>query len=1336
MLSCDACRPLIPDLLYGLLDAPEEAAAAAHLAACPACAAARDEAARVQGLIAAAARGTFPAVRFEPPAARPKPAPAAPTRRTAVVPFPDPAARNPKPVEPARGRTAAGRSAGVTYWLPWAVAAAVLVAVPGTVVPVRGLLDRAETARADADRLAEEATAARLTLGRAVADAGRPLADAQLKLIAARQEHDGLAARWVAAEQAAAQAAEGRQLTWGVQKPAAVQPGAPNEFLIVVRDHGAAPPGRLVAEVRDQTDAVVHSQPINPERAGDHTVRLPAAVWRNATPQTELFLAVARVDGKTGAKTDLPDRVRLLGPVYATALTTDRAAYRPGETVYFRSLTLDRVTLTPPAREQVLQYELRGPGGHPVVPPVAGSTDLVRVGGAAVEPVRGPDGAPLRGVGSGAFALPADARDGDYTLVLRELASPAGGPPAVPFPVTRAIKVRAGSAEAFRKQIAYGAASYAPGDTVEARAKLQLGDDPVAGAEVKAVATADGRALEVAAVGGPVTGADGEAVLRFALPADLNQADVRLMATFRTRSGKDLVEEVVAAPVPVVGRSAAVEFFPEGGTLIAGVPCRVYVRATTPAGQPVDVRGVVTDGRRELARVETLTDPVGRGANRGIGSFTFTPELGLPVWLRLDASPARFPTAPAAVTGAAAAAARTGFLLPRPKAEGVVMTVPDPVTVPGQPVRVQLRSVGRDRKLVVGAYTRGRLSDTKEVAAAAGQVAEVSLMAGTDPRGGVVRVTVFEEPDEAADAKADLIPVAERLVFRKPGEVLDLKFAANGAAFAPGSAVELGVAATDEKGRPAAAVLYAAAVSAAAAPGDTDRLPTTHFLLAGEVSTPDALEHADFLLTDHPKAAEALDGVLATQGWRRFAEQTPAGFARNPVVRSADRWELAACNGQYTTWAEPGPARDARRARAEHLQRFNAAVEALEAAKAAAEVARAAGPADTSAARADADRAAAAAAAAGDRAARAAAPVADFRASGWYAVGGLGLLALLLGGAALVRPGGRLPLGAGTLGAAGLAAFLVAALGTADRLQAAARPGDESARASLPDPAPAAPAVAPDPRPASARVELGARPTTDLPVVPGRTTVPMSAGGFGNSPEVLAGGLPAKKWWDSKGPPEAGLVKGGPPRGNGKDLGWQPGRPPEIPGDLLGRVEADRPAAGRTARAEAATAADDLQRGLDRAKEYASDKANVVRRQLDTALRQEGYFAEVRPPAPSVPPGVAQAAPAARPAAPSADALAVLRVKAAVPEVPPLVVREYAAPRPGADRAADPGDTVLWQPVIVLPSDGKAKLQFHAGAARGGYQVIVAGHTLDGRVGAVRGVIPVAAPAPAVPAVP
>src|SRR5262245_15931064 len=109
MLSCKDCQALILDHLYELLDAPEAAAVDAHLRDCPACAAAREETAWVKGLIATAARGTFPNVRFEPPA-KPKAAPTGP----AVLTFPGPTS----------GRS---RSRLATRVFPWAVAAAVLL---------------------------------------------------------------------------------------------------------------------------------------------------------------------------------------------------------------------------------------------------------------------------------------------------------------------------------------------------------------------------------------------------------------------------------------------------------------------------------------------------------------------------------------------------------------------------------------------------------------------------------------------------------------------------------------------------------------------------------------------------------------------------------------------------------------------------------------------------------------------------------------------------------------------------------------------------------------------------------------------------------------------------------------------------------------------------------------------------------------------------------------------------------------------------------------------------------------------------------------------------------
>ena len=427
----------------------------------------------------------------------------------------------------------------------------------------------------------------------------------------------------------------------------------------------------------------------------------------------------------------------------------------------------------------------------------------------------------------------------------------------------------------------------------------------MAGAAVEPQILVAGRALPLPAVR---TDAAGRAAFSFTLPPDADAGDVRLTAVVRAGG----VSETRTARVPVVGRRLAVEFFPEGGNLVAGVPCRVYVRATTLAGEPADVRGTVTDGREVAARVETFTDPEVPGANRGLGAFTFTPKVGGAYRLKLDRPAGVYepvlggpvPPVPAAAAGpAAVAAARTGFALPPVKTDGVVMAVAEGVAAPGRPVSVQLWSVGRPRNLVVGAYTRGRLMDTRKVTVAPSRPEVVTLAGDANPRGGVTRVTVFEEPP-ATGKPADLVPLAERLVYRKPAEGLKLAFdltAADGAAPAAGGAATLSLRAADEAGRPAAAVLYAAVVdadAAAQADGRRDRLLTTHFLLAGEVQRPDDLEHVDFLLTDGPKAAEALDLLLGTQGWRRFAEQDANPLRRRHTVSSPDLDRLVMLNGQ------------------------------------------------------------------------------------------------------------------------------------------------------------------------------------------------------------------------------------------------------------------------------------------------------------------------------------------------------------------------------------------------------------------------------------------------------
>ncbi len=133
--------------------------------------------------------------------------------------------------------------------------------------------------------------------------------------------------------------------------------------------------------------------------------------------------------------------------------------------------------------------------------------------------------------------------------------------------------------------------------------------------------------------------------------------------------------------------------------------------------------------------------------------------------------------------------------------------------------------------------------------------------------------------------------MAERLIYRRPAEHVQLALKPDQKTYVPRQTVKLGVEATTEKGEPAPAVVLLRVVDKSVvtlADDKTLRAMPTHFLLTTEVRRPEDLEYADFLLGPHPRAAEALDLLLGTQGWRRFAEQDPGKF-RNEQKEEAER---------------------------------------------------------------------------------------------------------------------------------------------------------------------------------------------------------------------------------------------------------------------------------------------------------------------------------------------------------------------------------------------------------------------------------------------------------------
>ena len=316
--------------------------------------------------------------------------------------------------------------------------------------------------------------------------------------------------------------------------------------------------------------------------------------------------------------------------------------YQLGETVRFRSLTLERFSLKPPAEDFRLIYTITKPTGEKV-DILSGSSRLLAADGKGPE-LRGPDGKPLRGLGSGEFALD-PITGGEYTLSVRE------GNNRFP-PQERKFIVNAYQASQLNKELNFDRSSYGAGDTVVARLHVtRPSGDPAARCRATPAIWIDNQPYGTnGQPGGPAAAftADdqGNVNVVFKLPAAIERGQASLSVALQ--DGK--VPDTITRTIPIVLKKLQVEFFPEGGDLIAGADNRVYFQVRTTLDKPGDLRGQVVDDRGTVVvnDVQTLTDSDAPGVNQGMGVFTLRPESARNYELKIDLAAGHRQQAPAA----------------------------------------------------------------------------------------------------------------------------------------------------------------------------------------------------------------------------------------------------------------------------------------------------------------------------------------------------------------------------------------------------------------------------------------------------------------------------------------------------------------------------------------------------------------------------------------------------------------------------------------------------------------------------------------------------------------
>ncbi|MCC3160864.1 hypothetical protein LJ737_26740 [Hymenobacter sp. 15J16-1T3B] len=355
----------------------------------------------------------------------------------------------------------------------------------------------------------------------------------------------------------------------------------------------------------------------------------------------------------------------------------------------------------------------------------------------------------------------------------------------------------------------------------------------------------------------------------FQLPASLPTGTytVRAYTSLMRNFGPD---SYFHTPITVVNTFAAatraaadtvrgydVQFFPEGGTLVAGVKNRVAVKVTDKTGHGIAAEGVWLDKQGQVAaRFSTL--------KYGMGRFDVQPTAAGGPYTAVTRLPDQ-----QTLTRQAPAVQEQGFAMrvEGAGAEQLLVTVQTP------------GNTGEEVQLL--GHARQRVFAAKSAAISGGR-AQFVLERAQLPE-GVLHLTVFNARQQ---------PVAERLVFRRPAAQLAVRPVLDNSRYGSRDKVALTLTTADAAGRPAPANLSVAVyrLDDLPAPPAADIASSLWLTseLRGMVEDP-----GYYLAAPDGQADEATDNLMLTQGWRRFSWDKLLAGAGTP-----DRY-LPELNGQF-----------------------------------------------------------------------------------------------------------------------------------------------------------------------------------------------------------------------------------------------------------------------------------------------------------------------------------------------------------------------------------------------------------------------------------------------------
>ncbi|MBS1532620.1 MAG: carboxypeptidase-like regulatory domain-containing protein [Bacteroidetes bacterium] len=320
------------------------------------------------------------------------------------------------------------------------------------------------------------------------------------------------------------------------------------------------------------------------------------------------------------------------------------------------------------------------------------------------------------------------------------------------------------------------------------------------------------------------------------------------------------ITESVISP-GIANSQIDIQFFPEGGELVAGIRSKVGFKAVGPNGLGVDVQGIVTDNNGNK-----VCDFASR--HLGMGYFYLEPAPNKSYKAELTYRDS----------------AKIDIDLPKPRSDGLVLSINN--DQPGKAiVKVSANKAfyekNRDNEFSIVVYSGG------EAIPAVFRLNELTIAIDIDTHDlhtGVARATLFSSANE---------PLAERLFFIKNNDLLDLDIHSDKMMYAKRENIRISLHAKNT-GLPVDGHFSVSVIDGNQVAFDEN---SEHTILTDLLLTPDLKGYVEqpnyYFASDAQNAHNDLDLLMLTQGYRRFEWKAVLGSGAAPAFQAETALEVA-----------------------------------------------------------------------------------------------------------------------------------------------------------------------------------------------------------------------------------------------------------------------------------------------------------------------------------------------------------------------------------------------------------------------------------------------------------